>query len=296
MRFARSIFALASLAALASAVAAAQPAPPATDVWVAELVRDGEAWRIEAPRNLTDRDGYDNQPAFTPDGAKLLYTSFRDGQTDLWEIDSATAVTRQVTATPESEYSPTPYGDGSRFSTVRVEADGTQRLWSFAYPTGGDPEPLAPEVKGVGYHAWLDEKTLALFVLGEPFTLRMLDLGSGTATIVAERIGRSIHKTPGTREASYVAPDGDGFAIFAVAAAGGEPRRLAPAPASENRDYAWTPDGVLVAAVGARLYRLRPGADTEWIELADLAGQGVGNVTRIAVSSADDRLAFVVDR
>jgi WD40 repeat protein len=282
--------------AVAASPAAAQQTPPATDIWMANLVRDGASWRIESPRNLTDRGGYDNQPAFTPDGAKLLYTSYRDGQTDVWELDLATGASRQVTATLESEYSPTPYGDGSRFSTVRVEADGTQRLWSFADPDGDDPRLLAAGVKGVGYHAWLDERTLALFVLGEPFTLRMLDLESGEPTIVAEGIGRSIHKLPGERAASYVAPDGDEFAIWAIAAQGGEPRRLAPAPASENRDYAWTPDGALVAAVGAKLYRLRPRLETDWIEVADLAAHGVGNVTRLAVAPAGDRVAFVADR
>lgn len=281
---------------VAASPATAQQAPPATDIWMADLVRDGASWRIESPRNLTDRDGYDNQPAFTPDGAKLLYTSFRDGQTDVWELDLATGSPRQVTATPESEYSPTPYGGGSRLSTVRVEADGTQRLWSFAYPDGDDPRLLAAEVKGVGYHAWLEERTLALFVLGEPFTLRILDLQSGEPTIVAEGIGRSIHKLPGERAASYVAPDGDEFAIWAVAAEGGEPRRLAPAPVSENRDFVWTPDGALVAAVGAKLYRLRPTMETDWIEFADLAAHGVGNVTRLAIAPAGDRVAFVADR
>lgn len=295
MRYVRILAALAAAPTLASATAA-QQAPPATDIWMADLVRDGASWRIDSPRNLTDRDGYDNQPAFTPDGAKLLYTAFRDGQTDVRELDLATGASRQVTATLESEYSPTPYGDGSRFSTVRVEADGTQRLWSFAYPDGDDPRLLAAEVKDVGYHAWLDEKTLTLFVLGEPFTLRMLDLESGEPTIVAAGIGRSIHKLPGERAASYVAPDGDGFAIWAIAAQGGEPRRLAPAPVSENRDFVWTPDRALVAAVGAKLYRLRPTIETDWIEFADLAAHGVGNVTRLAIAPAGDRVAFVADR
>jgi Tol biopolymer transport system component len=285
-----------ALAAAPTAMLPAQQLPPATDLWIAELVRDGESWRLESPRNLTGRDGYDNQPAFAAGGARLLYSSMRDGQADVYEIELASGETRRVTTTPESEYSPTPFGDGSRFSTVRVEADGTQRLWSFAYPAGDEARLLAAEQKGVGYHAWLDEKTLALFVLGEPFTLRMLDLASGTASIVAERIGRSLHKVPGTREASYVAPDGDGFAIWAIAAEGGEPRRLAPAPASENRDFAWTPDGALVAAVGAKLFRLRPGADTDWLEFADLAPHGVSDVTRLAVSPEGDRLAFVANR
>ena len=38
---------------------------------------------------------------------------------------------RRVTNTPESEYSPTVTPDGAHISVIRVEADGTQRLWRF---------------------------------------------------------------------------------------------------------------------------------------------------------------------
>ena len=39
--------------------------------------------------------------------------------------------TTRVTNTPESEYSPTVTPDGAHISVIRVEADGTQRLWRF---------------------------------------------------------------------------------------------------------------------------------------------------------------------
>jgi len=285
------------LAAILPALAAAAfaQAPPATDVWIADLAREGDAWTLAVPRNLTDRDGYDNQPAFTADGRTLLYTAFLDGQTDVHAIDVASGAVRRLTATPESEYSPTPYAGGARFSVVRVEADGTQRLWSFA-ADGTDPRLLAREPAGVGYHAWLDERRLALFVLGDPFTLRMLDLDSGVATVVAERIGRSLHRVPESAQASFVGREGDEVAIFAVDFAGTNRRRLAAAPPTVERDYAWTPDGVLLAFVGGKLLRQRPGVDADWVETADVASLGIRNVSRLAVSPDGARLAFVADR
>jgi hypothetical protein len=291
----------ASPAAPAAPAAPATPAtpaaapPPSTDVWIADLARAGDRWTLSAPRNLTLRPGYDNQPSFLPDGGHLLYTSQRGEQTDIFEVELSTGVERAVTATAESEYSPTALSDGAHLAVVRVEPDGTQRLWRFplAGAAAGAPEPIAPEVRGVGYQAWLDPETVAVFVLGEPFTLQILDLRAGTALRVAEKIGRSIHRVPGARAVSFTAPDGDGFAIFTIDATGGSARRLAPAPASDEKDYVWTPDGVLVAAVDARLFRLQPGVDAGWIEFADLAPAGVKQITRLALSPDGSRLAFV---
>ena len=66
---------------------------------------------------------------------------------------------------------------------MRVEKDGTQRLWHV--PEGGAaPQPILPDVKGVGYHAWADANTLVLFVLGQPPTLQVADRRTGKAEVV----------------------------------------------------------------------------------------------------------------
>jgi Tol biopolymer transport system component len=285
-------------AAPAAAPAAAPQAPPSTDVWLAELTHQGDVWTLSDPHDLTHRDGYDNQPFFLPSGEKLLYTSERDGQTDIYEIDLASGATIERTKTPESEYSPQPTPDGQAIAVVRVEPDGTQRLWRFPND-GSAPEPIAPALRGVGYQTWLGPNAVAVFVLGEPFTLQLVELPSGEARVVAKEIGRSIQRVPGRRAVSFTAPDGEGSAIWIYDlddATDALVHRVAPAPASENRDYAWTPDGALVAAVGAKLFGYTPGTSTDWTEFVDLAKQGVKEITRLAVSPASDKLAFVVSR
>src|SRR4030095_15403015 len=102
----------------------------------------------------------------------------------------------------ENEYSPTPMLDGVRTSTVTVEADGTQRLWSIA-PSGVkiQRDLILPDVKPGGYHAWADDHTLALFFLGTggaPATLQLADTRTGPARVIATVIGRSILRMPGT--------------------------------------------------------------------------------------------------
>jgi Tol biopolymer transport system component len=251
---------------------------------------------VGQPARVTDRDGYDNQPSFAPDGGSLLYTSIReDGQADIYRYDIASGLTSRVTQTAESEYSATSLPDGSGISVVRVEADSTQRLWRFGWE-GGKPELLLSAVRPVGYHAWADEFTLGLFVLGTPATLQLADLRTGEAEIVVEGIGRSLHRVPGRRAISFLRRDGEGDRwIEEIDVANRAIRRLVQ-PRGRGEDYAWTPDGRIVMAEGSKLFIWDPAKGGEWQELADLAGTGIREVTRLAISAAGDRLALVAAR
>src|SRR5438552_3124197 len=180
---------LPSLLALALPLAA--QAPPGTDIYVAPLSRSGSALRVGTPVNLTARPGYDNQPAFSPDGRSLYYTSARNGQTDIYRYDFDAARLVQVTATPESEYSPTVMPGGKRISVIRVERDSTQRLWSFTLD-GSYPRLVLDSLRPIGYQLWLSADTVFVFVLGNPATLRRAELTRGTADILARDIGRTL--------------------------------------------------------------------------------------------------------
>ena len=179
--------------------------PPPTDIYLVEVTPSANGLRLgEAPRNITRRQGYDNQPAFLPNGEGVLFTSFQtDGQTDIMLYDLDSQTTRAVTRTPESEYSATPIPGSDAFSVIRVEKDERQRLWRFSLDGAGSSLVL-PDVAPVGYHVWGDERTLLLFVLGEPPTLRLANAATGEATIVKNDPGRSLHKIPERDTMSFV--------------------------------------------------------------------------------------------
>ena len=84
--FALSLFVFFLLSLGSIQRAAARQAPPGTDILLVAM-HDGQIVP-ETITNLTDRNGYDNQPFFTPDGQSLLYTSSRDDQTDIYRIDT----------------------------------------------------------------------------------------------------------------------------------------------------------------------------------------------------------------
>lgn len=268
-------------------------APPATDLYLAPLEAHAGVVHVGRATPITNRDGYDNEPSFTPDGTAILYTSIdATGQADVYRYDLQTRRTSRLTRTaPESEYSAMVMPGGHRFSVVRVEADSTQRLWSFDL-SGGDPRLLVPGLKPVGYYAWADAHTLAVYVLGPPATLHVVDVATGADRTVARGIGRSIQRIPGRHAVSFVQELGGGRTrIAALSLTDDSIVPLVVAP--DGGDFhAWTPDGTLLMAHGSQLLAWRPGA-TGWRVVADLAGSGVHGITRLAVSPDGRHLAIV---
>lgn len=252
---------------------------------------------LSAPQNITDRDGYDNQPFFWPDSKRLLYTSIRDDQADIYAYSLADSSTSALTQTPESEYSPTPMPDSASFSVVRVELDTAlvQRLWAFPN-AGGEPKLVLEKINPVGYHAWGDAHTLGLFVLGSPPTFQLADTRTGEGKILAERAGRSIHKIPGQHAISFVTkPAENEWWINRLDLDGGDMVQLAKTlPGSE--DYAWMPDGSMVMGLGSKLYRWQTALPNEWQLLADFSETGLTDITRLAVSPDGKYLAVVSAR
>jgi hypothetical protein len=270
-----------------------QPAPPDTEIYLASFAIRGVP-AVGRAANITNSPGYDNQPSFTPDGSSIFFTSNRGAtQTDVYRYDIASGSITRITNTPESEYSPTVTPDGVHISVVRVEADRTQRLWRFTLD-GRTPELVLDRVKPVGYHAWIDDHTLALFVLGPPATLQLADTRSGNAETVARGINRSVLRIPRTGTISYVDTDEDGSLLVREL----DPKTrtattlVAAVAGAKEADLAWTPEGALLMAQKDVLYSWTRDARA-WSRVADLAALGMHGVTRIAVSPTGDRIALV---
>lgn len=271
--------------------------PPATDIHLLEIKNLGERIELGAPHNITNRDGYDNQPSFWPDGQRVLYTSIREGQADIYVYSLVDKSTQAMTQTPESEYSPTPMPDSRSYSVVRVELDTmlVQRLWAFPIK-GGEPQLILEKINPVGYHAWGDEYTLGLFVLGNPPTFQLVNTQTGDGKILAEGVGRSMHKIPGQHAISFTTKPND--KVWWINRLGLDSQQITrltqTLPGSE--DYAWLPDGSMLMGSGSKLYRWQAESPNEWQLLADFSADSLHDITRIAVSPDGQYLAVVSDR
>jgi len=243
--------------------------------------------------NVTQRDGYDNQPSFTTDGSAILYTSIReDGQADTYRYDRATGSIRQITHTAESEYSPTVMPGDERFAVVRVEMDSTQRLWAFRLD-GSDPQLLLPNVAPVGYQAWGDADHVALYVLGDPATLQLADVSTGAVRTIATDVGRSLHRIPGRHAVSFVQRMSDDEAwIESYDLDTGAVERL-DRTVGNGEDYAWNADAQLLMADDSVLYGAGCDGSVTWEKLTDFSDYGISRITRLAVSPDGRWLAMV---
>ena len=268
-----------------------------TDVWVAPLSEIGSRLSVGRPVNVTNRAGYDNQPAFTRDGSQVLFTSVRDdAQADIWRVSVTGGAHTRVTTTTESEYSATPIPGGEGISVIRVERDSTQRLWRFA-DDGGSPSLVLHALRPVGYHVWIGPATLGTFVLGGPLNMAnsppnalvLVDARTERADTLARGIGRALARVPGRDAFTFVQEEADTNWISEVDVRTGAVRRLVAAP--PRADYhVWTVGGQLITAVGSRLLVRVEG---RWDVLADFAPLGVKGISRLALSPAGDRIAFV---
>ncbi len=268
---------------------------PNTDVFLAPLARRGDSLIVGAAENVTHRPGYDNQPSFLPDASAFLYTVIgADAQADTWRYDIRAGRSSRVTATPESEYSPTVIPGAPRFSVVRVERDSSQRLWSFAL-NGTDPQLVLADLLPVGYHAWLGPNRLLAYVLGSPSTLHVIDRSGANDEVRARDIGRALQRIPGQGWYSFTRRDGERVMwIVSQPFEGGPVAPLVRAPA-DNEYHVWTPEGALLSASEGAIVRwnARTGDDGEWLPIATIPG--VKNISRLAVSPDGRWLAFVAE-
>jgi hypothetical protein len=231
-----------------------------------------------------------------------------------------------ITNSPGYDNQPSFTSDGRHISVIRVEAGGTQRLWRFTME-GSQPELVLADVKPVGYHAWADDHTLVLFVLGQPATLQLADAHTGKSEILVTGVGRSIQRVPrspgpGDRATvsfvERVAPaQQSAAATLRIRELDPATKRVTPlvdaVDGAAEADCAWTPEGTLLMADKDVLYAwhradpstARPAQGSEksrgtaenaaqaWRRVADLAALGVHGVSRLAVSPKGDRIAFV---
>lgn len=271
--------------------------PPNTNIYLFQLYQLTDSLiEVKEPRFLThfNADGYNNQPRFFSDN-DLYFTTQRplEKQPDIYAFDLARKIKTQITATTEGEYSPTLTPNEKYFSAVRVEADaaGTQRLWEFPVDRKTNGKPVFKYIKGIGYHHWLNEYQVAMFIVGEDAnTMVVGDTRTDKTQEVASNIGRCFQDLPNGNMA-YVQKGTITSYIKSFNPYTKKSKNIIPTKTG-SEDFAVLSEGTIIMGKGSKLYKYHPAYDTNWLEIADLRYYNIRNITRLAVSD-DNKLAIV---
>ncbi len=265
---------------------------PETDIFISDVKIQNGKLEFSKPLNITSRTGYDNQPFFMPDGKSLLFVAVPDTtQADIFSYNFANKIISPVTQTAESEYSPMLSPDGKNISVVRVDADTGQRFYTL--PVGNIKN--AKQFKGsdsIGYYCWLNDTSLAMFILGDAMTLQILNIKTVTRELVASDIGRCMKLSPDKKSMYFVIKQNENeWGIFEMNIQSREKKKVVSTlPGSE--DFAIMPDGSFLMGSKGKLYQYKTFDGKDWSEIADFSAE-LGDFYRISASANGDRIAMV---
>jgi hypothetical protein len=267
---------------------------PASDIYLFDFEQKADKqFSLANPRLLTydNRGGYNNQPQFIGDKLYIASRTQADpSQTDIYALDLKNWVKTQVTSTKQSEYSPQPMPDGVHFSVVRVESDGAQYLWKYPLDQSDEGEAIFPKIKNVGYYCWLNELSVALYLVGTPSMMHVANVNSGDSRFVVSNIGRGMQKLPNNELAFVYKRTETKNSVREMSRQTFRTRDLSFLPGN-SEDFVCLPDGTLIVGNGSRLYKYNLNSDTYWMEIADLKKFGIENISRLAV--AKGKIAIV---
>ena len=302
MKFLRNVILVCFLASSSAAYAQM----PDTDIWLFDIAKKGDSISFTNPVNITNRTGYDNQPAFSPDGRQVVYSSYREnGQSDIYSYDIASHTNSAFCKTPESEYSPAFTPDGKYISVVRVGKDSSQRLFKFPVK-GGDAVPVFTRYKmdSIAYYCWKDSTDLLLLLIGTPERLIFTNTKNIDPLIIAiNSVGRTMMTD--NQEINYIVSRTD--SVWSICKLSYQPTGIGiqfqVKCLKGVEDFAIYNDEVFICGKGSFLYTYdysHPYKESEyevqWTKNINLASYGLKDISRVAVSKDGKRIAVVSSR
>jgi TolB protein len=199
-------------------------------------------------RPVTTHASRDADPAWSPDGARLAFTTERDGNSEIYVVDADGTGAGRLTNDPAADFHPTWSPDGTRiaFASTRfgaaeilvMNADGSNVVRLTSHHAADDEPAWSPDGQRIAFTSDRD---------GRDEVYAMDTTGAAVAR-VTHGGGRQPAWSPDGGGLAYVAPDCSGYysclpSIF-VAVGTKSATRLVVG----GERPAWSPDGRRIAA------------------------------------------------
>jgi Tol biopolymer transport system component len=218
----------------------------------AAIVTFGVLQRVSNPSNpgpvigpthqrLTTEPGWEGEPALSPEGNMIAYSSDQSGNPDIWMVHASGGNALQLTTDPGSDTDPAWYPDGSKI-VFTSDRGGEPEIWRIP-PLGGAPVRMVSNAEDPAVSP--DGQRIAFARPGPSGLLRIhvapLDDPSNARVLTGDNDGQWDHENP------TWSPDGRtlcyaGFRnLWLVLVDGGSPR---PLTSEDARDSApeWEAD------------------------------------------------------
>jgi Tol biopolymer transport system component/imidazolonepropionase-like amidohydrolase len=205
----------------------------------------------ERPRNITGDRALDTDPAWSPDGTQIVYSSDRGGdQLQLWIHDLRTGQSRQVTRLTTQPQGATWSPDGTRIAFFNVTGMWRVAEISVLDVASGQVTTLHDTLNQPGTPTWSPDGRRVAFAALAPYSRRYRE---------------------GTNQ------------VLTVSATGGDPRWYAPVPtlSIDSRGACgpvWSPDGTKMAAIYEGVLAVWP---------VSAAGEPLGPPRRVTTEAAN---------
>ncbi|MFK7810933.1 MAG: nuclear transport factor 2 family protein [Maribacter sp.] len=260
-----------------------------TEIYLVDLsIADGKTAMTNL-RNISNNEGYDNQPSFYDDNT-ILFSSTRNGQTDIAKYDISTKQVSWAADTPGgSEYSPLRIPNSENISAIRLDTSGLQRLYNY----GASSSKLVRKDAKVGYQVWYNKDVLVNTILVENrMDLVLSNFKDDINLTVAKNVGRSLHKIPNTELISFLTSEDGVNALKTLNPITGEIKPLQGLPKG-IRDICWLNDGRLLFPMGKSIVSVNP-KNQESPQVLHLFQEAeINQISRMAVSPDGKYLVFV---
>ncbi len=266
---------------------------PNTDIWLFKLQKQKKNITIKSGKNITNREGYDNQPAFNSSGKKIYFISIKeDKQADIYCYDSGKEKTSQLTKTAESEYSPTPASDDKLMTCVTVLKDSSQIIQMLTFDKNAVLVKTNPlfNVDSVGYFTFLNTDTVIYYKLTQPHSLRYHCISSGEDKWLGNNPVRGF-KAINRHTLIYGLKDSTNVTFYKYDFVLHKSEKYAEY-SSLNEDIIWHAQWGLLKSEGNKILRYKE-ATSNWDLLFDLSAYGLKKITRFNFDTKNNYLIAV---
>lgn len=272
---------------------------PNTDLWLFKIKNDKGRYILQKGENITKREGYDNQPAFSEDCKSIYYVSIReDKQADIYIYNIGNRKIVQHTKTPESEYSPTLSPDKKNLMCVTVLQDSSQVILSVPLKVGASGTYTTDQIQkiifskydSVGYFTYLNTDTVLYYKLTQPHSLRAFSISQGTDVFLGHnpvRGFKSINRT----EFIFGIKDSAQVTFYKYNALLSKAQFFCKYN-SLSEDIVWHPGLGLLKSEGAALLFYNE-KENAWQQLFDFTSFGIKKITRFAFDRYTKQITIV---